>query len=148
MIGRRRTRDGEEPSIADPTIPQIVEALHGGPPCEAPSECTVRYWAADGYAYEALTGAERQLFDGRFNAEGPAHRDCSELFGPSNIVPALRQFFGWFLTRKVMGPPEHLRRITEETRRFVELGHARKALARVVAGLEDIRAAGSGEKGE
>jgi hypothetical protein len=56
----------------------------------------------NGCAYESLSKAEAALFDRHFNAQGEAHRDYCQLFGPDKIAEHLGSFLGYFMIRKVM----------------------------------------------
>lgn len=82
---------------------------------------------------------ERQLFERLFNTEGAGHREYCEIFGPGRIVPELRQFFGWFMIRKVMAGPEELHAVAQVTGRFVawlgEQGHVPAKAAKEGAAL-------------
>ena len=56
----------------------------------------------NGYAYEGLSRPEAALFEKHYNAEGDAHREFCELFGPEKIAENLGSFLGYFMIRKVM----------------------------------------------
>lgn len=132
--GRKAAKAAE---IASPTIAQVVDAFLAEQPARAQGP---RGWALEllqdflnGYAYESLPPAAARLFDRLFNAEGAAHREYCEIFGPERIVPELGQFLGWFLVRKVIARPKDLAIVARETGRFVkwlgERGHIPAAVA-------------------
>ena len=63
----------------------------------------------NGYAYQALDKAETELFDQLYNAEGKAHREFVQVFGPEKIPGNVGEFLGYFMPRKVMCGKETLK---------------------------------------
>ena len=63
----------------------------------------------NGYAYQALDKAETELFDQLYNAEGNAHREFVEVFGPEKIPGNVGEFLRYFMPRKVMCGKETLK---------------------------------------
>lgn len=59
----------------------------------------------DGYGHDLLTPAERGFWQRRYDADEEAGSFCN-VFGPDRIVEGLDGFLGWFVIRKVLGPPE------------------------------------------
>lgn len=58
------------------------------------------------YAHDGLSNAERILFERHSDAEGGAHRNYCQLFGPEKIFDQLGGFLGYFMIRKVMAGEE------------------------------------------
>lgn len=63
------------------------------------------------YGSEPLLTAEKAFFDKHYNAEGDAHRDFCDIFGPEKIFETIGSFFSYFMIRKVMAG-EELKRTT------------------------------------
>lgn len=63
----------------------------------------------NGYAHERLSVAEAARFERAYNAEGEAHREFCDLFGPEKIVASLDNFLGYFMIRKVVAGEDFLR---------------------------------------
>ena len=63
----------------------------------------------NGYAYQSLDETETALFDSFYNAEGDAHREFCQLFGPEKIPANIDEFLGYFMPRKVMCGKELLK---------------------------------------
>ncbi|HLG19833.1 MAG TPA: hypothetical protein VI895_08490 [Bdellovibrionota bacterium] len=63
----------------------------------------------NGYGHDALTSTERKVFEDHFNAEGEAHRDFCQIFGPEKILPNLSMFLSYFMVRKVIAGQDLLR---------------------------------------
>lgn len=59
----------------------------------------------DGYAYELLEPAERARWEAAYERDEEAGAFCN-LFGPEHILEGLDVFLGWFMIRKVLGPPD------------------------------------------
>lgn len=58
------------------------------------------------YGHDCLSGSERALFEKHYNAEGEAHLDYCDIFGPDKIFETIGSFFGYFMIRKVMAGAE------------------------------------------
>jgi len=56
----------------------------------------------NGYAHQYLNDAEAALFDRLYNAEGPAHREFCEMFGPEKIPENVHEFLAYFMPHKVI----------------------------------------------
>lgn len=63
----------------------------------------------DGYAHQCLDKREAALFDNLYNAEGDAHREFCQVFGPEKIPVNVGEFLGYFMPRKVMCGKELLK---------------------------------------
>jgi hypothetical protein len=74
----------------------------------------------NGYAYESLSTAEGALFRRHFDAEGEAHREFCQIFGPEKIVEHLDTFLGWFMVSKVMAGLEFKKASGTVTKRLVQ----------------------------
>ncbi len=61
----------------------------------------------DGYGHDLLSPAERRSWQQRYDADEEAGAFCN-VFGPERILEGLDGFLGWFVIRKVLGPPEIL----------------------------------------
>lgn len=61
------------------------------------------------YAYEGLGKAERRLFERLYDAEGDAHREFCQIFGPEHILPHVNSFLTFFIIRKVIAPQGMIR---------------------------------------
>lgn len=53
------------------------------------------------YAYSSLHGPDAKLYDELYEADGDAHREFCEVFGPEQILPNVGQFLSYFMVRKV-----------------------------------------------
>lgn len=58
------------------------------------------------YGTEPLSNAEKAFFEKHYNAEGEAHRDFCDIFGPEMIFRTLDSFFDYYMIRKVMAGEE------------------------------------------
>jgi hypothetical protein len=63
----------------------------------------------NGYACGCLDKGESALFERLYHAEGDAHREFCEIFGPDKILENVREFLDYFMIRKVMCGKELLR---------------------------------------
>jgi hypothetical protein len=137
-MGQKSRRNRvEEARPSKRTINELIQTYTGSGTATEQSE---RWFGLDllrsfldGYAYESLGPADGRLFDRLFNLEGDAHREYCEIFGPEKIVAELRQFFEWFLIRKVMARPEDLREVAKQVGHFLawlgERGHVASEMA-------------------
>jgi hypothetical protein len=89
----------------------------------------------NGYGHEGLGKAERKLFERLYDAEGDAHREFCQVFGPGHILPHLRYFLTFFMIRKVNAPQGMTR----------AAGTVMKALAAWLAEKDYADAADAGE---
>lgn len=55
----------------------------------------------DCYGHQRLDRDEAELFDRAYNAEGNAHREFCQLFGPEKILENTSEFLEYFMVRKV-----------------------------------------------
>lgn len=121
---RRRRRTSRGAAASAPTIRQALEAFLATRSTRqrgaARSALQLLEACLNHYAHDSLGPADARLFERLYNAEGAAHREYCDIFGPERIVPELRRFFGWFLIRKVMARAEDLAVTVRETGRFVE----------------------------
>ena len=107
----------QPPPVADPTIDEVLdEFLEEQRRRLAPR--TFRNYedvvhllrdCLNGYGYQWLSKKEAALFDRHYNAEGDAHRDFCQLFGPEKILGELDHFLGTFMIRKVGAGEDFLR---------------------------------------
>ncbi|MBI2319855.1 MAG: hypothetical protein HYY28_14840 [Betaproteobacteria bacterium] len=63
----------------------------------------------NGYAHEFLSASEAARFERAYNAQGDAHREFCDLFGPEMIVESLDNFLGYYMIRKVIAGEDFLR---------------------------------------
>lgn len=61
------------------------------------------------YAPNGLNETERALWEKHFNADGDAHKEFCDIFGPEHILPNVGEFLSYFMVRKVMAGVELLR---------------------------------------
>ena len=105
--------DGPTP-IADPTINQILDEFLAKQAQRLKPKTLAKYESVvsllghhlDGYGYEGLSKEESALFERHYNAEGDAHKEFCEIFGPEHIIPNLGMFLSYFMVRKVMAGAE------------------------------------------
>jgi hypothetical protein len=57
----------------------------------------------NGYGHEFLSASEAARFERSHNAEGEAHREFCELFGPEKIVESLDNFLGYMIRKVIAG---------------------------------------------
>ncbi len=74
----------------------------------------------DGYAYQGLSRPDAALFERYHSAEGEAHREFCELFGPEKIVDNLGGFLGYFMIRMVIAGEELLRAAGTVTKKLAK----------------------------
>lgn len=86
----------------------------------------------DGYGHDLLSETERDFWQRRYDADEDAGSFCN-LFGPDRILEGLEGFLGWFIIRKVLGPPATIAAAgpvcAELTRWLVEEGFLRPEAA-------------------
>jgi len=63
----------------------------------------------DGYAYQYLDKREAALFDNLYNAQGDAHREFCQIFGPEKIPVNVGEFLRYFMPHKVICGKELLK---------------------------------------
>ena len=63
----------------------------------------------NGYAYSGLEKAERTLWEKHFNADGDAHKEFCDIFGPEHILPNVGEFLNYFMAHKVVAGVDLLR---------------------------------------
>jgi len=98
------------PQIADPTIDQVLKEFLEDQRMRLKKKTLQDYEGVigllrsclDGYAYEGLSEQEAALFDQYYAAEGEAHREYCQLFGPEKIIENLSYFLDFFMIRKVI----------------------------------------------
>ena len=61
------------------------------------------------YAYQTLNKAESEMFDQLYEAQGDAHREFVQIFGPEKISENIAEFLGYFMPRKVICGKEMLK---------------------------------------
>lgn len=98
-------------------------------------------------AYQTLSKSERKLFERYFNAQGEAHREFCEIFGPERILPEVHGFLSWFMIRKVVAGKDMLHAAGTVTKKlaawlaekgYVEPEEAREAKAEGAAAGRDL----------
>lgn len=63
----------------------------------------------DGYGHQCLDRDEADLIDKLYNAEGNAHREFCQVFGPDKILSDTGEFLNYFMVRKVFAGKELLK---------------------------------------
>ena len=107
----------QPPVVADPTIDEVLDQFleeqrrRLAPRTFRNYEDVVNLLrdCLNGYAYQWLSKKEAALFDRHYNAEGDAHREFCQLFGPEKILGELDHFLGTFMIRKVAAGEDFLR---------------------------------------
>ena len=108
------TNRAQLPPIADPTIDQIFEEFLTAQGQRLKPKTLSKYRSIisllrhhlDGYGYEGLSKEESALFEWHHNAEGDAHKEFCQIFGPEHTIPNLGMFLSYFMVRKVMAGAE------------------------------------------
>lgn len=153
--GASRTLQGDLPKIAKPTIAEVLaEFLEDqrkrlAPKTFADYRGIVKLFEScmNGYAYQGLSKAEAKLFDRLFNANGEAHREFCEVFGPEHILPNLGWFLDFYMIRKVIAGKDFLRMAGTVTKRlavwlaekgYVEAGAAEEAREQGATAARDL----------
>jgi hypothetical protein len=93
-----------------PAAPSINDALdrfvaEGGAAGDREGVVELYRSYLDGYGHDLLSGNERDLWQRTYDDDEEAGSFCT-LFGPDRILEGLEGFLGWFVIRKVLGPPE------------------------------------------
>ena len=99
----------ELPPVADPTIDQVFDEFLAEQTERLKPKTLSKYESVisllrhhlNGYGYEGLSQEDSALFERHYNAEGDAHREFCEIFGPEHIIPNLGMFLSYFMVRKV-----------------------------------------------
>jgi hypothetical protein len=99
--------------VADPTIAEVFERFldeTDEPDREKPftdrrAIVELLESCLDGYAYEFLSDEEQEFWRTRWETDEEANSFC-RTFGPEKIPDQIDSFLGWFMIRKVLGPPE------------------------------------------
>ena len=102
------------PSIADPTIAQVLERFLEGQAKRLTPRTLRQYQSIiellqhslNGYAYQYLNKAESKLFDRLYNKQ---RLEFCQVFGPEKILPNIGEFLGYFMVRKVIAGKDLLR---------------------------------------
>jgi hypothetical protein len=63
----------------------------------------------DRYAPNGLEATEHALWEKHFNADGDAHKEFCDVFGPEHILPNVGEFLNYFMVHKVMAGNDLLR---------------------------------------
>ncbi|MFQ5771665.1 MAG: hypothetical protein ACE5HX_14110 [bacterium] len=98
------------PAPANPNIEEVLDSFIEDRRRQLKPATTRKYEdivklfkdSMDGYAYQYLDKGEAALFDNVYNAEGEAHREFCQVFGPEKIPSNVGEFLGYFMPRKVM----------------------------------------------
>ena len=116
--GRKfRLVKGDAARIATPTIGEVLAEFLSDQRNRLAAKTYAQYEdviqlfqrCLNGYAYQALGKSDAKLFDRLYDAEGDAHREFCQVFGPEHILPNLGQFLDWFMIRKVVAGRDLLR---------------------------------------
>ena len=105
------------PRPAEPSIRRVLEDFLEAQRTRLAPRTLARYEAVldllrsylDGYAHESLSAAEAARFERSYSAEGEAHREFCDLFGPEKIVESVDNFLGYYMIRKVIAGEDFLR---------------------------------------
>lgn len=130
---------------ADPSIDEVLDQFLEEQ-CERLAPRTFRNYedvvhllrdCLNGYAYQGLSKEEAALYDRHFNAEGDAHREFCQLFGPEKVLDELDGFLSHFMIRKVIAGEDFLRAAGTVTRKLTKWlianGHAAEGDGREIA---------------
>jgi hypothetical protein len=119
------------PRPADPNIARVLEDFLEVQRTGLAPRTLARYEAVldllrsylNGYAHESLSAVEAARFERGYEAQGGAHREFCDLFGPDKIVQSLDNFLGYFIIRKVVAGEDFLRAagtVTKKLSRWLE----------------------------
>lgn len=141
MLNRRKDVRNTPPTIAE-VLKRFLAEQRGRLAAKtfANYECIIELLqdSLNGYAYQSLAKADAKLFDRLYDAEGAAHREFCEVFGPEHILPNVGEFLGYFMVRKVVAGKETRRAAGTVTKRLAawlaEKGYAKPAEAEEAAG--------------
>lgn len=114
------------PRQAEPNIRRVLEEFLEAQRTRLAPRTLARYEAAldllssylNGYAHESLSAAEAARFERSYSAEGEAHREFCDLFGPEKIVESVDNFLGYYMIRKVIAGEDFLRAAGSVTKRL------------------------------
>jgi hypothetical protein len=112
--------------VASPTIAQVLatfladEQRRLAPRTFEQYESVVELFqhSLNGYAYQSLGESDAKLFDRFYNANGDAHREFCDIFGPEHILPNVNEFLRHFMVRKVIAGRDLLRVAGTMTKRL------------------------------
>lgn len=118
----------EFPRPAEPTIEEVlsqfleVSAQRLKPATMRKYESVIELFTAsmNTYGPATLSAAETAMFQIFYNAEGPAHREYCQVFGPEKIDDNVDEFLGWFMPRKVMCGKELLKAAGTVTKKLAQ----------------------------
>ena len=65
----------------------------------------------NGYAYQYLDEKESRKFDMYYDADGAAHREFCDIFGPDKILENVNEFTNYFMVRKVFASKALMRSV-------------------------------------
>lgn len=102
------------PSVADPTIAQVLERFLEDQAKRLTPRTLAQYQSIiellqhslNGYAYQYLDKAESALLD---HLGKEQRLEFCQVFGPEKILPNIDEFLGYFMIRKVMAGKDLLR---------------------------------------
>jgi hypothetical protein len=72
----------------------------------------------DSYAPNGLGETEHALWAKHFNADGDAHKEFCDIFGPGHILPNVGEFLNYFMVHKVMTGGDLLRASATVTKKL------------------------------
>ncbi len=72
----------------------------------------------DMYAPNGLGETEHALWEKHFNADGDAHKEFCDIFGPGHILPNVGEFLNYFMVHKVMAGGDLLRASATVTKKL------------------------------
>ncbi len=105
------------PLPAEPNIRRVLEEFLEAQRTRLATRTLAKYESVldllrshlNGYAYQGLSKPDAALFERHHSADGEAHREFCELFGPEKILDNLGGFLGYFMIRKVIAGEDLLR---------------------------------------
>lgn len=121
--------------IAKPTISEVLAEYLAAEKERVAPRTVAKYkdvvellkHSLNGYAYNRLEKTERALWEKHFNADGDAHKEFCDIFGPEHILPNVGEFLNYFMAHKVMTGVDLLRTsgtvIKKLARWLAEHGH-------------------------
>lgn len=113
---------------ASPSINEVLDRFVAQGGANGDSEGVIELYRSylDGYGHDLLSATERDFWQRRYDVDEEAGSFCN-LFGPDRILEGLETFLGWYVIRKVLGPPETIGAAgpvcAELTRWLVEQGY-------------------------